>query len=441
MAFLLLNDILEILFGGAAGGGKSIGLLAAASQYVNVPGYAALLLRRRFRDLALPGALMDIAHKWWDSTDAVWDKQNYKWTFPSGAVIQFGYLQHAGDEHQYQSAAFQMIGVDEVTQFTEEQYTYMFSRLRRPENPTDAVSSIPLRMRGASNPGGPGHEWVKRRFQIKMLSGVPFGIRSKTRLFLLSKLDDNPYLHKESYEEALSQLSSVTYAQLRSGDWSAVHSGGVFDPLHFQIISPDDLPDRRYWQGVIRHWDTAATEVSDSNSDPDYTAGCKMIKSTLPPPSIVKWFQDRMEPLPPAPYWIILNMQRDRRNEAGVEELVSATAHDDGLHVPVSFGQERGSAGKLAIAAYSTHVIPGFRVLRFWATGDKVTRARLVVGPAGQGRFFVVDGPWVEAFLDEVGIFTGKKGVHDDQVDAMTGAFIQLDRLELMGGGEEADQW
>lgn len=127
IVFLLLLDVMEVLFGGAAGGGKSVGLLAAAAQFVDVPGYAALLLRRRYRDLALPGALMAISKQWWLSTDAKWSEQAGKWTFPSGAEIQFGYMEHEGDEQQYQSAAFQFIGFDELTQFSENQYTYLFS--------------------------------------------------------------------------------------------------------------------------------------------------------------------------------------------------------------------------------------------------------------------------------------------------------------------------
>lgn len=116
VAFLLLIDVLEILFGGAAGGGKSWGLLGAASQFFDVPGYSALILRRRFRDLALPGALMPVSQSWWANTDAKYNKQDHNWTFPSGAVLQFGYLEHENDHLQYQSSSFQFIGfVDDAT--------------------------------------------------------------------------------------------------------------------------------------------------------------------------------------------------------------------------------------------------------------------------------------------------------------------------------------
>jgi len=443
VSFLLMNDVLEILFGGAAGGGKSIGLLAAASQFVDVPGYSALLLRRRFRDLALPGALMDVAFKWWRNTDAHWDRQNYNWTFPSSAIVQFGYLAHDGDEEQYQSAAFSYIGFDEVTQHTEEQYTYMFSRLRRPEDidNDNPLANVPLRFRASANPGGPGHEWVKKRFGIHMVGTHAIGVRTKERLFIASRLEDNPYLDKETYERSLDQLSPVTRAQLRSGDWAAHSYGGIFDPAHFTVISATDIPDRRYWKGIVRHWDLAATEPNESDPNPDYTVGLKMIKTTMPPTSILEYFRTKSEPLPPPPYWVILNVVRDRKKASGVEDMVSTTAHLDGLMVPISIEQERGAAGKLAIDSYRRHVVPGFKVIRLWTTGDKVERAKLIAGPAGKGRVFVVDGPYVGAFLDEVGIFSGKKGVHDDQVDALSGAYIQLERMETTGSEVQGEQY
>ncbi len=98
---------LEAMYGGAAGGGKSDALLMSALRFVHIPGYAALILRRTFTDLALPGAIMDRSHDWLDNTDAQWDAQNKCWRFPSGATLTFGFLENAGDEKRYQSAEFQ----------------------------------------------------------------------------------------------------------------------------------------------------------------------------------------------------------------------------------------------------------------------------------------------------------------------------------------------
>jgi hypothetical protein len=159
-AFLIYNG-LEALYGGAAGGGKTDALLMGALQYVDQPSYAALLLRRSYTDLALPGALMDRSHEWLKNNSRIhWNRETHTWTFPSGATLSFGYIASAADKYRYQSAEFQYIGWDEVTEFPDEDaYTFMFSRLRRLEG-----SPIPLRVRCASNPVGVGTYWVRKRF-------------------------------------------------------------------------------------------------------------------------------------------------------------------------------------------------------------------------------------------------------------------------------------
>src|SRR5438105_15864341 len=86
VAFLLL-PVKEAFYGGAAGGGKSDALLAAALQYVEIPGYAAILFRRTYADLALPGALMDRSHAWLKGTDVKWKNDTKTWSFPSGATL------------------------------------------------------------------------------------------------------------------------------------------------------------------------------------------------------------------------------------------------------------------------------------------------------------------------------------------------------------------
>lgn len=429
--FLLLQDPLEVLYGGAAGGGKSEALLTAAAQFVDVPGYATLILRRSYRDLALPGALMDRSMKWWKQTDAHWDGTNYRWTFPSGAQVQFGYLEHEGDETRYQSAEFQCICFDELTQFSLSQYTYMFSRLRRLRG-----SDVPIRMRTASNPGGVGHLWVKKRWNL------PSGKTGSTnRIFVSAKLEDNPHLDQETYEKSFEELSAVTRAQLRYGDWSAQNLGGKFDPGWFTIISKQEVPDVSFHTGKVRHWDLASTDPTEAEPDPDFTAGVKLLKANKMPEKIhSRLIHDiragaQME-LPQPPYWYVLNVARDQVNAGGVEDLIRRTAHMDGKGVPISIEQERGATGKLIIESYRHNILSGFQVHRLWTSGDKESRAGIVAGQASQGRYFIVEGDYVGPFLDEISLFK-TKGVHDDQVDGLSGAHIQIDKMVAIAGMSE----
>jgi Terminase large subunit, T4likevirus-type, N-terminal len=220
-------DHQEAFYGGAAGGGKSDCLLMGALEHADVPGYSALILRRTFQDLAKPGALLDRAHAWLSQRNCRWNEQKKQWRFPSGAVISFGYLDNDTDVYQYQSAEYQHIAFDELTQFTERQYTYMFSRLRRL-----ADASVPLKMRSASNPGGIGAEWVQARFipdDWTPDQGRELQIFEKDgRVFVPARMIDNPHLDQASYEQSLSELDDTTRAQLLEGDWQIRARGNIY---------------------------------------------------------------------------------------------------------------------------------------------------------------------------------------------------------------------
>lgn len=223
----------EALYGGAAGGGKSVALITAALQFADVPGYSALLLRRTLQSLKLADSLIPISKAMLAGTDAKWNGADYTWTFPSTATLQFGYLRNPGDELRYQGAQFQFVGFDELTQFPDEdQYLYLHSRLRRPvlEDREEMIeqhgvspdgltlADIPLRVRSATNPGGPGMVWVKRRFVKPETRSAPF---------LPSKMQDNPGLPVEEYRQSLAALSEVERRRLELGDWNVVEVPGA----------------------------------------------------------------------------------------------------------------------------------------------------------------------------------------------------------------------
>ena len=228
----------EAFYGGQAGGGKSSALLMSALQYVeekhipegqNKLKYNALIIRRTLEDLDMPNAIMDRAKQWLlpkeDEGLLVWKDQKKRFIFNSGATLTFRYLSHNKHLNSYQGAELQFVGFDELTQFPENQYNYLHSRLRKLEN-----SDIPIRMRGASNPGGIGHDWVKKRF-VDDESKLPF---------IPSAYTDNQYLNQEEYSKQLDKLDELTRLQLKYGDWNAVLKSGLLvsrDRLNNSLIS------------------------------------------------------------------------------------------------------------------------------------------------------------------------------------------------------------
>jgi hypothetical protein len=241
--FLML-DQLEAFYGGAAGGGKSDALLAAALQYADVPGYAALILRKTFRQLDMPDAIMARSKEWLmphRANGVRWNDDSKRWTFPSGATLTFGYLEHFDDVYNYQGPAFQFVGWDELTQFELKPYEYLFSRTRRRKDLRDL--GIPIRHRSASNPGGTGHAWVRKRF-----------IDEKTRqtgaVFIPAKVADNPGLDVAEYRLSLENLGETLKAQLLDGDW------GVFEGAAFAVLD-EHLVDRFALDDSIDRYEAA----------------------------------------------------------------------------------------------------------------------------------------------------------------------------------------
>lgn len=203
----------------------------AALQYIHYPGYAALIIRKDLPRLALAGGLIPKSHEWLTGSDAVWNHARRQWCFPVDdgppATITFGYLARPLDKFRYASSEFQYIAFDELTDFQEEDYLFLFSRLRRVTK-----LRVPLRMRSASNPGGAGHLWVKQRFverateDCKNGPAVPM-LRKQGRLFIPARIADNPALNESEYRETLLHLPPVDRERLMNGNWD-VQEDAVF---------------------------------------------------------------------------------------------------------------------------------------------------------------------------------------------------------------------
>ena len=258
----------EALYGGAAGGGKSDALVIEALRQVDVPNYRALILRKTFPQLR---ELIDKTMQYYKPAfpKARYNASNHCWTFPSGAKIYFGSMFRSQDKYNYQGQQFDFIGVDELTHFTWEEYSYLMSR-NRPSGPGTQVY-----IRATANPGGIGHGWVKARFitpappgtrmvqlvDVKKPDGTVEKLR-RTRVFIPSTIFDNPALLKNDpgYLNNLASLPEAEKQALLYGSWDSF-SGQVFtewrnDPVHYEdqrwthVIKPFRIPAHwKIWRG------------------------------------------------------------------------------------------------------------------------------------------------------------------------------------------------
>lgn len=374
----------ERLYGGAAGGGKTDALLMAHLMWADFPEYNGVYFRRTYPELE--GSVIPRAMEWLGGTGARWNSQQRVWSFPGGGRLKFAHLENELDKLSHNSAEYTTITFDELTQFSESQYLYLFSRNRR-----TIAGRVPLWMLAGSNPGGPGHDWVKARFMDDAALG---------RRFIKSLIGDNPHLNRAEYEANLSNLDPITRAQLLNGDWTARSAGGWFRAEDFDVVevAPAGLRECRFW-------DLAASEVK-AGADPDWTAGVRLGRA-------------------PDGFWYVVDVRRFRHDPARTEAIIRHTADADGRGVEIAMEQEPGSSGKIAIDHYRRRVLAG---RSFWAdrpTGDKAERARPVAAAAAGRLIRIVRGPWNRDFLAELEAFP-QAGIHDDQVDGLSGAFTRL---------------
>jgi phage terminase large subunit-like protein len=447
-AFLEL-DAQEVLYGGSAGGGKSSALIMAALQYVDRPSYSALLLRRREVDLYKNQAILDRAKTWFSGTAAKWDAGLLGFRFPSydskpGATISFGHLTREADRKSWKGPDFQFIGVEELTEWDEGDYVFLYSRLRS-VNP-----NIPTRMRANTNPGGEGHEWVFDRFvrYAKQLdtglgyeewrtgdrSGSPvfesppsaqvvalarqLNVPAQGAHFVPAFAEDNPSVNRTEYIMNLAQLDPVQFAWYAEGDWNARPSGEIFERPWFANFY-EATPPGVQW---CRYWDLAATDPSDPNTktkDPAWSAGVKV---------------GIQRDAAGAVRVVVDDVVRAQKRPGDVELMVRGVAMTDGPSVPVVFELEPGSSGIAVVTGYQRRTLVGFDVYGHRKTGAKEEMWRPLAGIARAGGLVLVRGEWNRAFVNElVGLPSGKK----DQADAAAGGYAWL--LEKHGRRQPID--
>lgn len=240
----------EMLYGGAAGGGKSrFARAAVVIMAAQIPGCRVLILRRTFKDLrrSVEGPLLQEIPK----ALGTYNRTDHEFRMVNGSIIELGHLQKASDLDKYQGAEYQLVVFEEGTHFTEEQYEYLLTRLRAAGNVNTSLEKFGIRPRVivTANPGGIGHHWVKRRFVDPAPPMTPFKTQPTAdepepgvRMYLPARATDNRHLGKD-YIQKLNNLKGPLRDALRDGSWD------VLDGVRFatfnrtaHVIEPSDFP-------------------------------------------------------------------------------------------------------------------------------------------------------------------------------------------------------
>ena len=235
----------DVLYGGAAGGGKSYAMLVDPLRYAHKKAHRALILRRSMPELR---EMIDKSRELYPQAfpGAKFKEVEKLWNFPSGAQVHFGFLERDADVYRYQGQAYSWIGFDEITHLpTEFSWNYLASRLRT----TDP--EIQTYLRCTANPGGVGSHWVKKRYIEPQEHNKSFeGKDGLTRKFIPAKLSDNPYLDADGvYEQMLKSLPPTQRQQLLEGNWDVAEGAAFteFEPSK-HVITPFALPV--HWERV-----------------------------------------------------------------------------------------------------------------------------------------------------------------------------------------------
>lgn len=401
----LMSPRREALYGGAARSGKSIALLQGAAQDVQVPGYAALILRSSLLEHYGPEGLITESKLWWlGASMAEWNNTLRRWLFPSGATIHFGYLEKPDDIWQYRGSAYHYIAFDELTDFDESPYTFLFTRQSRPKE--GPLSKVPLRMRSGSNPGGKGTPWVRKRF-IEDCRG--------DREFVRASVSDNPSVDEDEYRRSMDHVDELIKRQYLDGDWYALPGGRVQAAWLEKTFAIDR--SERYgpggavvlkdgtgkveatyeWRECYRFMTcdpaSSARDWTKSKHDPDYTAVCT-------------WM------ITPANQLLWLSADRVRLE---IPDIVPFVENVYSLQLPAYVAIEALGANRavLQLALRTRMVVRPLNPLG----RDKLTRLTPWLDLAKTGRmYFCEHGDFGDARAELLS-FTGDGKTHDDYVD------------------------
>jgi predicted phage terminase large subunit-like protein len=413
------------IYGGAAGGGKSYGIVIDALRGVADKGFSAVLFRRTYRQLELPGGLIDRARLIYSPLkEGVFNGSKYEWKFPSGSKIVFRHLQHEQNIYDYQGAEFCYIGFDELTHFPESAWDYLSSRLRAP------YSNFRPYMRATTNPDA--DSWVAEQIDwwIDPATGFPLKERAgllrwfvringetiwsndpddllkydaipRSFTFIPASLADNPALTEgdPTYLAALQALHPVERARLLEGNWKVRFSAGkFFSRSWFDLIHRDNVPRECR---LVRFWDIAATDGQVSKQA-CYTAG------------ILMGFDGKT--------YYVLDVIAEQFAPDRVFNLMVATAQADGRKVSIRWEKQPAAAGKF-LDTQLIELLDGYDATWQDIKGQKTQRALPFARSASMGNVKVVEAEWNDRYFNWLTAFPDAGA---DVTDASSGAYKEL---------------
>lgn len=409
------------IYGGAAGGGKTWGLLLEPLRHVGNPQFSCVIFRRTYPQIKNQGALWDESMRLYPLLRARPSLSELTWRFPSGAVVRFAHMQHENDKLAWQGAQVPLLCFDELTHFSQGQFLYMLSRNR-------SMCGVRPYVRGTTNPDA--DSWVKEflapwvddehaeypfpagklRYFTQDGGSVVWvdegwrdehGLPGKSLTFIPARVTDNQILLRENpeYLASLRALPLVDQGRLLHGDWKVrAAAGKVFNRAWFEVV--DVAPASKQ---VVRFWDFAATERKLASDDPDWTVGVKLARL--------------------GGRFFVLDVIRVQASPAEVKRLVKSTATQDGRGVRIGWEVEPGSSGKMVRSDY-LEMLAGYVARGYLPQGDKVQRAGAAASQALGGNIALLRGAWNGVFLAQLHGFPDL--AHDDDVDGLSGAMNML---------------
>lgn len=423
-----------VIYGGAAGGGKTAALLLEGLRHRNVSNFGMVIFRHNFNQITAEGGLWDASQKFYYKIEGAEPKKtpSLHWKFSGGGRVSFGYLERDEDVYKWQGTEIAAIGFDELTHFSKKQFTYMLSRNR-------TTCGVRPYVRATCNPDA--DSWVASfiSWWIDQDTGYPIKERSgqirwmvmlndqfewgdspeelaekygvnvedcKSVTFIASRLEDNKILMESDpgYLANLKAMTEVDRERLLMGNWKIKAAAGKYFMRHQVEIIPVVPNDITMW---CRAWDLAATD-EDENGNADYTVGVLMGKRKN---GII----------------VILDVVRARIKAGDVENLVLNTARIDkakyGFQYMVRMAKDPGQAGKVQAQNY-IKMLAGFNIKVESVTGSKELRATPFAAQWQNGNIQVLQAAWNDAYFTELESFP--ESIHDDQVDASSDAYTEL---------------